>query len=84
MAPSVKIWIGAATLLAGVVLAHCVWILAVGVRIVRLLLETSPARVRFWSALVGAAAVGAVAWLTVALVGVGALALWLRVQQVRP
>ena len=84
MAPNVRIWIAAVMLLGGVVLAHCVWMLALGVRIVRLLLETPPARARFWSALAGAAAAGAAAWLTVAIVGVGALALWLRVQRVRP
>ena len=84
MAPSVRIWLAAATLLGGVVLAHCIWILAIGARIVRLLLEAPPARVRLLPALIGAAAVGAAAWLVVAIAGVGALALWLRVQRVRP
>lgn len=76
--------IAAAALLAGVVLAHCIWLLAVGLHIARRLLDSPPVGARFWLALAGAAAVGAVVWLGVAIAGVGVLALWLRVQRVRP
>ena len=84
MAPSGRICLAAAALLAGAVLAHCVWILAIGVRIVRLLVEAPPSRDRLLSALVAAGAIGAAAWLTMAMLGVGALALWFRLQRVRP
>ena len=53
-----------------------------GLRVARLLFETAPAHSRLWPALLGVVAVGAAAWLAVALLGIGALALWLRMQRV--
>jgi hypothetical protein len=81
---SARVRVAAAALLGAVVLAHCVWMFAIGVRVVRLLLTSPPAEGRIWSGLAEAAAVAAAAWVGVALAGVGALAVWLRVQRVRP
>ena len=80
-----KVQAGAAGLFGAVVLVHCLWILALAFRIVRVLGE----RARgggpgLWSGLLEAVAVAAGVWFLLALLGLIALAVWFRVQRTRP
>ena len=84
MGPSAKVWLGAAALLGGAVLAHCVWLLVAAWRMIRLFVGMTPGRTGMWAAFLEVAVAGAAAWFAAAVVSIGALALWLRVQRIGP
>lgn len=79
-----KVQIAAAGLFGAVVLVHCLWILALAFRLVRVLSGRARGGPDLWSGLFGAVAFGAAAWFLFALLGLLALGVWFRVQRTRP
>jgi hypothetical protein len=69
-----------------VVVVHCVAVLAAALRLGQLMSAhlRSAGVGHLVGVLAGAALAAAVAWLLLAALGVGGLALWLRIQRVRP
>ena len=80
-----KVQIAAVGLLGAIVLVHCLWILTLALRVVRVLAERARSNAPgLWWDLVGAAAIGVGVWLTLGLLGLSVLAVWFRVQRTRP
>lgn len=80
-----KVQIAAVGLFGAIVLLHCLWILALAFRVVRVLGERAGGGgPSLWSGLLGAVAFGVGAWFLLALLSLIGLAVWFRVGRTRP